>query len=154
MSITVALLLVWISIAAVVEVVGELLAGRRGPGGFPGALASRRARVAAWGKLTLVALPTHAPWLNFAEKVWRSLNQEVLHVHPWTNAWEQFQAAVQVWLDQWADGSTDLLPPSAILPVRELLGGSLTAPTFLPECMSHAETINNHRNRSRRLPGV
>jgi uncharacterized membrane protein YeaQ/YmgE (transglycosylase-associated protein family) len=38
MSITVAQLLIWIIIAAVVGVVGELLAGRRGPGGFLGAI--------------------------------------------------------------------------------------------------------------------
>lgn len=60
-------------------------------------------------KLTLVALPTYAPWLNPVEKVWRKLYQEVLHLHPWTNAWEQLQATVQAWLDQWTDGSTDLL---------------------------------------------
>jgi hypothetical protein len=43
------------------------------------------------------------------EKVWRKLYQEVLHLHPWTNAWEQLQATVQAWLDQWAEGSTALL---------------------------------------------
>jgi hypothetical protein len=60
-------------------------------------------------KLTLVGLPTYAPWLNPVEKVWRKLYQEVLHLHPWTNAWEQLQATVQAWLDQWTRGSTDLL---------------------------------------------
>lgn len=35
MSITVTQLLIWIIIAAVVGVGGELLAGRRGPGGAP-----------------------------------------------------------------------------------------------------------------------
>lgn len=34
MSITVTQLLIWILIAAVVGVVGEVLAGRRGPSGF------------------------------------------------------------------------------------------------------------------------
>jgi hypothetical protein len=42
----------------------------------------------------------------------------------------------------------------AILVVRELFEGSLTATTFLPEYMSHAETIINHRDRSERLLGV
>jgi transposase len=37
-------------------------------------------------KLTLVTLPTYAPWLNPVEKVWRKLYAEVLHLHPWTNA--------------------------------------------------------------------
>jgi hypothetical protein len=60
-------------------------------------------------KLTLVALPTYAPWLNPVEKVWRKLYQEVLHLHPWVNAWEHLQATVQTWLEQWADGSSALL---------------------------------------------
>jgi hypothetical protein len=60
-------------------------------------------------KLTLVGLPTYAPWLNPVEKVWRKLYQEVLHLHPWVNAWERLQAAVQAWLEQWAEGSTALL---------------------------------------------
>lgn len=60
-------------------------------------------------KLTLVSLPTYAPWLNPVEKVWRKLYQEVLHLHPWVNAWELLQASVQAWLDQWAEGSTALL---------------------------------------------
>lgn len=60
-------------------------------------------------KLTLVGLPTSAPWLNPVEKVWRKLYQEILHLHPWVNAWEQLQASVQGWLDQWTDGSNELL---------------------------------------------
>jgi hypothetical protein len=60
-------------------------------------------------KLTLVALPTYAPWLNPVEKVWRKLSQEVLHLHLWVNEWERLQTTVQAWLEQWADGSTTLL---------------------------------------------
>ena len=60
-------------------------------------------------KITLVGLPTSAPWLNPVEKVWRKWSQEVLHVHPWVNAWERLQTAVQAWLEQWADGSSALL---------------------------------------------
>lgn len=60
-------------------------------------------------KLTLVALPTYAPWLNPVEKVWRKLYAEVLHLHPWANAWEQLQTSVQAWLNQWLEGSLDLL---------------------------------------------
>jgi transposase len=60
-------------------------------------------------KLTLRTLPIYAPWLNPAEKVWRRLCQDVLHLHPRANAWEQLQASVQAWLDLWAGGSADLL---------------------------------------------
>jgi hypothetical protein len=67
--------------------------------------------LAGWkgSKITLVALPTYAPWLNPVEKVWRKLYQEVLHLHPWVTAWERLQATVQAWLEQWAEGSTGLL---------------------------------------------
>lgn len=67
-------------------------------------------------KLTLVALPTYAPWLNPVEKVWRQLYAEVLHLHPWVNAWEEEQAAVQAWLDQWAAGSPALLRSVGLCP--------------------------------------
>ncbi len=38
MSVTIAQLLIWALIAAIVGIVGELLAGRRGPGGIVGAI--------------------------------------------------------------------------------------------------------------------
>lgn len=60
-------------------------------------------------KITLVPLPTYAPWLNPVEKVWRKLYQEVLHLHPWVDAWEEVQASVQGWLNQWATASPALL---------------------------------------------
>ena len=60
-------------------------------------------------KIQLVALPTYAPWLNPIEKVWRKLYQEVLHLHGYTEHWDTLQAIVQAWLDQFADGSLDLL---------------------------------------------
>jgi hypothetical protein len=60
-------------------------------------------------KLTLVPLPTYAPWTNPIEKVWRQLYAEVLHLHPWVDAWDLLQAAVQRWLDHYAAPSDDLL---------------------------------------------
>lgn len=60
-------------------------------------------------KLTLVQLPTYAPWTNPMEKVWRKLYAEVLHLHPWVDAWDQLQDAVQRWLDHYATPSDDLL---------------------------------------------
>lgn len=67
-------------------------------------------------KLTLVGLPTYAPWLNPVEKVWRKLYQEVLHLHPWVNAWERLQTTVQAWLDKWAEGSSALLRSVGLCP--------------------------------------
>jgi DDE superfamily endonuclease len=60
-------------------------------------------------KITLVALPTYAPWLNPIEKVWRKLAAEVLPLQAYTNQWEALQAAIQAWLDQFVDGSLALL---------------------------------------------
>lgn len=60
-------------------------------------------------KITLVALPTYAPWTNPIEKVWRQLYAEVLHQHRWVDAWAELQAAVQGWLDRHAEPSPALL---------------------------------------------
>lgn len=60
-------------------------------------------------KLTLVRLPTYAPWTNPIEKVWRKLYAEVLHLHRRVNDWERLQHEVQAWLDQWRQPSPELL---------------------------------------------
>lgn len=65
------------------------------------ALATRR--------ITLLRLPTYAPWTNPVEKLWLRLRQEVLHLHPFEDDWSALFAAVQTWLDQWQGGSLDLL---------------------------------------------
>jgi hypothetical protein len=60
-------------------------------------------------KIMLLRLPTYAPWTNPVEKFWRLLYQDLLHLHPFVDDWEALQAAVQTWLDQWTEGSSDLL---------------------------------------------
>jgi hypothetical protein len=60
-------------------------------------------------KITLVPLPTYAPWTNPIEKVWRKLYAEVWHLHPWVDAWDQLQTAVQTWLDHYTAPSETLL---------------------------------------------
>jgi hypothetical protein len=60
-------------------------------------------------KLTLVRLPTYAPWTNPIEKVWRKLYAEVLHLHRRVRDWEALQREVQTWLDQWREPSPTLL---------------------------------------------
>lgn len=57
----------------------------------------------------LVQLPTYAPWTNPIEKLWRKLNQELLHLHRLANHLEQLRQRVDRFLDQFANGSTDLL---------------------------------------------
>jgi len=66
--------------------------------------------------ITLLRLPTYAPWTNPVEQVWRRLRQEVLHLHDFLEDWSALQTMVQRWLDQWRDGSLALLHYVGLLP--------------------------------------
>jgi hypothetical protein len=59
--------------------------------------------------VTLVPLPTYAPWTNPIEKLWRWLYHDVLHLHSWAEDWSGLQTAVSAWLSQFRHGSLDLL---------------------------------------------
>jgi transposase len=56
-----------------------------------------------------VWLPTYAPWLNPIEKLWRWLRQDVLKMHRWVEDWPRVKQRVHDFLDQFAQGSQDLL---------------------------------------------
>lgn len=43
------------------------------------------------------------------KKVWRKLYQEVLHLHKFADRWGELATTVSDWLDQFADGSPELL---------------------------------------------
>lgn len=60
-------------------------------------------------RITLLRLPTYAPWTNPIEQVWRRLRQELLHLHPFVDDWPALQQAVDCWFDQWQQPSPDLL---------------------------------------------
>ena len=60
-------------------------------------------------RITLLPLPTYAPWTNPAEDLWRYLLADVLHHHDFGDDWAGLQAAVAAWLARWQDGSPDLL---------------------------------------------
>jgi len=59
--------------------------------------------------ITLLPLPTYAPWTNPVEDLWRALLGDVLHHHGFGDDWAGLQAAVETWLTGWADDSPDLL---------------------------------------------
>jgi hypothetical protein len=65
-----------------------------------------------WGELQLpiqlVPLPTYASWLNPIEKLWRWLQQEVIHLHPWADDLPTLRAAVRAFLGRFAAGSQAL----------------------------------------------
>lgn len=60
-------------------------------------------------QVELVWLPTYAHWLNPIEKLWRWLRQTVLHLHPYATDFQLLLGHVRAFLDQFANGSLDLL---------------------------------------------
>jgi hypothetical protein len=60
-------------------------------------------------RITPVWLPTYAPWLNPIEKLWRWLRQDVLKMPRWGEDWPHVKQRVHDFLDQFAQGSSDLL---------------------------------------------
>jgi len=74
----------------------------------PSAAAIRR-----WGELKLpiqiVPLPTYASWCNPIEKLWRKLRQDVTHLHRWADDLDTLRTEIDRFLDQFAQGSLDLL---------------------------------------------
>jgi hypothetical protein len=66
--------------------------------------------------IQIVCLPTYAFWTNPTEKLWRWLNQDVLRLHEWSDAWDQLKINVMAFLDQFTHGSMDLLRYIGLLP--------------------------------------
>ena len=60
-------------------------------------------------RLRPVWLPTHAPWLNPIEKLWRWLRQDVLKLHRDVMDWQRVKQRVRDFLDQFQHGSQALL---------------------------------------------
>ncbi len=56
-----------------------------------------------------VWLPTYAPWLNPIEKLWRWLRSDVLKLHRLADDWPELLVRVRAFLNQFADGSGELL---------------------------------------------
>jgi transposase len=68
-----------------------------------------RTALERYPRIKPVWLPTYAPWLNPIEKLWRWLRQDVLKMHCWVEDWPQVKQRVHDFLDQFAQGSPDLL---------------------------------------------
>jgi hypothetical protein len=65
--------------------------------------------LSALPRIVPVWLPTYAPWLNPIEKLWRWLRQDVLKLHRLAGNWDELHHRVTVFLDQFTDGSQELL---------------------------------------------
>ena len=66
--------------------------------------------------IQLVFLPTYAPWTNPIEKLWRWLNQDVLHLHRLSDQWDALKARVCTFLDGFAKPAPALLRYVGLLP--------------------------------------
>lgn len=66
--------------------------------------------------IQLVPLPTYSPWLNPIEKLWRLLKQDLLLNNPWADKPKILCAEVQDFLDQFRNGSEELLRYVGLLP--------------------------------------
>lgn len=66
--------------------------------------------------ITLIPLPTYAPWLNPCEKLGRKLRQDVTHMHNLAHDWDSLKKAVTDSLEQFSSGSIDLLRYTGLLP--------------------------------------
>ena len=80
--------------------------------------------LADYPRLQPVWLPTYAPWLNPIEKLWRWLRQDILKLHRLADAWDELRHRVRTFLDQFTNGSTELLHYVG------LLGAGLLAKTI------------------------
>ena len=67
-------------------------------------------------RITLVYLPTYAPWLNPIEKLWRKSYQEVLHLHRYSDRWPELKERMHTFLGAYGEGSTELLHYVGLLP--------------------------------------
>lgn len=75
--------------------------------------------------IQLVPLPTYASWTNPQEKVWRHLQQAELHLHRMADQWDQLKQCVRDHLDQFKDGSQELLEYIGLTPNSKLYGSCL-----------------------------
>lgn len=60
-------------------------------------------------RVKVLWLPTYAPWLNPADKLWRRTRQRVTHAHPWCDDFREFRQHVMAELADLSQGSEELL---------------------------------------------
>lgn len=76
----------------------------------------RQVAAAETAHITLVAMPTYAPWLNPIEKLWRKLKQEIVLMHANGQEWEVLRQRVCDFLNQFAKGSPELVKYVGLMP--------------------------------------
>ena len=66
--------------------------------------------------IQVLCLPTYASWCNPIEKLWRWLQQDILHLHRQSDAWDTLKQRVAGFLDGFGSGSDPLLRYVGLLP--------------------------------------
>ena len=66
--------------------------------------------------IQLVFVPTYAPWTNPIEKLWRWLRQDILHLHRFSDRWNDLKQRVLDFMAQFEQDSTQLLHYVGLLP--------------------------------------
>lgn len=66
--------------------------------------------------IEILQLPTYAPWTNPIEKLWRWARQSVIHLHRLSDDWTALQEKVIDFMEQFKDGSQELLHYVGLLP--------------------------------------
>lgn len=67
--------------------------------------------------ITLIPLPVYAPWLNPVEKLGRKLRSDVIHMHQQSDNWPLLKQRVCSFLEQYSNGSSELLRYVGLLSV-------------------------------------
>ena len=66
--------------------------------------------------IEILQLPTYASWTNPIEKLWRWVRQSVIHLHRLSSDWQTLQDKVTTFMEQFKNGSQDLLHYVGLLP--------------------------------------
>lgn len=82
--------------------------------------------------IQLLPLPTYASWCNPIEKLWRKLQQELLHLHRDAPDWPALRAKVKAWLERFVAGSKDLLRYVGLTEQSKLYGALFGAAQAQP----------------------
>lgn len=82
--------------------------------------------------IQLLPLPTYASWCNPIEKLWKHLKQKCLHLHRWSQVWEELKKRLREHLEQFKNGSQELLQYVGLTANSKLYGAILSAQSVPP----------------------
>lgn len=66
-------------------------------------------KTAERNSISILYLPTYAPWTNPIEKLWKKLETEILKLHRYSSRWEELREMIRGFLKRFNRPSPDLL---------------------------------------------